>query len=76
MPACIAIGQGREQQRAGMRAHMHPVRHQRDGAEQQAADDLGEHHGPAEPDHRPGLALALFMTFAKEDMAVAVRNRV
>ena len=46
-----------------MRAHMQPIRHQRDRTEQQAADDFGDHHDAAEPDHRPGLALAPLVAF-------------
>ncbi len=47
VPARIAIGQGSKQQRTRMRAHMQAVGDERDRAEQQAADDLGDHHGAA-----------------------------
>ncbi len=72
--AGVSIGKRGQQQRAGVGAHMQSVRHQRDRAKQQAADDFGDHHDPAEPDHRPGLALALLMAFAEEDMAVKSRG--
>ncbi len=70
MPARIGVGKCGKQQRAGMRAHMQPVGDERDRTEQEAADDLGHHHGRAEPDHRPGLALALAVLLAQEHMAV------
>ena len=69
VPARVAVGQRRQQQGAGMGAHVQPVGDQGDRAEQQAADDLGDHHGAAEPDHRPGAALALLMALAEEDVA-------
>ena len=72
--AGIGVGERREQQRAGMRAHVQAVGDQRDRAEQQAADDLGDHHGAAEPDHRPGLALAFLVPLAEEHVAVKGRR--
>jgi hypothetical protein len=54
---------------------MHTVRDQRDRAKQPAADDLGDHHGSVEPDHRPGFALTFLMTLSKEYMALTVRDR-
>ena len=53
-----------------MRAHVQPVGDQGDRAEQSAADNLGDHHRGAEPDHGPRFALALFMPFAEEHVAV------
>ena len=73
MPAGEAVGQRGQQQRAGMGAHVQPVGDQRDRAEQPAADDLGRHHGAAQPDHRPGPALALLVGLAEEDMAMERR---
>jgi hypothetical protein len=67
----IAVGERREQERAGMGRHVQAVGDQRDRAEQQAADDLGDHHDGAQHDHRPGAALVLVMAFAEEDVAVA-----
>ena len=68
--AGVAVGQGRQQQGAGMGAHVHPVRDQCDGAEQQAAHDLQHHHGAAERDDPPGPALRLLVPVAEEDVAV------
>ena len=59
-----------EQERAGVRAHMQSVGDQRDRAEQPPPDDLGQHHGRAENDNRPGLALARLVPFAEEHMAM------
>ena len=73
--ARIGIGERREQQRAGMRAHVQAVGDEGDRAEQQAADDLGDHHGAAEPDHRPGLAFALFVPLAEEHVACDAKAR-
>jgi hypothetical protein len=73
MPAGIAVGECREQQRPRMRAHMQPVRHQRDRPEQPAADNLGDHHRAAERNHRPCLALALFVSDAEK--AVPMQER-
>ena len=78
VPAGIGVGERREQERAGMGAHVQAVGDERDRAEQQAADDLGDHHRPAEPDHRPRLALALLVSLAEEYVAVerrAMRRR-
>ena len=47
MAAGIAIGQSREQERAGMRRHVQPVGDERDRAEHQPADDFGDHHDAA-----------------------------
>lgn len=73
--AGIGVGQCREQQRAGMGTHVQPISDQRDRAEDEAADDLGDHHCTAQPDDDPGLALTLLMGSAEEDMRVAVRRR-
>ena len=70
VPPGVAVGQRREQQRAGMRAHVQAVGDQRDRAEQQAAGDLQRHHRAAQPDHRPGALLGVFMALAEEDVAV------
>ena len=67
------VGERRQQQCAGMGAHVQAVGDERDRAEQPAADDFGRHHGGAKPDHRPGPAFALFVAFAKEDVAVERR---
>ena len=68
--AGVGVGERREQQRTRMRAHMHAVGHQRDRAEQQAADNLGDHHGAAEPDHRPCPALAVFVARAEKHVGM------
>ena len=72
----VSIGERREQERAGVRAHMQPVGDERDGAEQQAADDFRDHHGAAEPDDRPCLALAFFVSLAEKHMSVESRKGV
>ena len=74
--AGVGVGERREQKRARVRAHMQPVGDERDGAEQQAADDFRDHHGAAEPDHRPCLALAVFVSLAKKHMPVESRKGV
>ena len=71
--ARVGIGEGCEQQCARMRAHMKPIGDQRDRSEQPAADNLGNHHDSAEPDHRPGPALALVMVLAEEHVAMECR---
>ncbi len=67
----IAVGQRREQERAGMGRHVQAVGHERDRAEQQAADDFGHHHDGAKHDHRPGSALVLVVAFAQENVVMA-----
>jgi len=74
VPAGIGIGERRQQQRAGVGAHVQAVGDQGDRAEQQAADDLRDHHGAAEPDYRPGLALAGLVALAEEYVAVERRS--
>ena len=75
MPAGVGVGQRREQQCARVRAHMQTIGDEGDRAEHQAADDLRDHHRPAEPDHRPGLALALVVSLAQEHVAMDQRRR-
>ncbi len=67
------VGERGQQERAGMGAHVQSVGDQRDRAEQPAADDLDRHHRGAEPDDRPGPALARLVTLAEEHMAVEGR---
>src|SRR5260370_175878 len=57
-----------------MCAHVHAVGDKGDRTEQEAAGDLGDHHGAAEPNDGPGLALALLMLLAQEHMAVQERR--
>src|ERR1700728_2037365 len=66
MVARVAVGQGGQQQRAGMGRHVQPVGNESDRAEQQAAGDLGDHHETAQRDHHPGAALVLLVAFAEE----------
>ena len=47
MPPGIAVGDGGQQHRPGMGAHVQTVCDQRDGAEQPAPDNLQNHHGTA-----------------------------
>ena len=70
----IGVGERGEQQRPRMRAHMQAISNKRDGAEQKAADNLGDHHGAAKPDHRPCLALALLVPFTQEYMTMKKRR--
>jgi hypothetical protein len=72
--AGVSIGERRQQQRPGVRAHVHSIGHQRDRAEQQAADDFRDHHDSAEPDHRPGLALARLVPFREKEVAMKSRR--
>jgi hypothetical protein len=66
----VPIGERGEQQCACMRAHVHTVGYEGNRAEQETADNLSDHHGPAEPDHGPRLALALFVPCAQEHMGM------
>ena len=75
VPARVAVGQRREQQGAGVGGHVHTVGDQRDRAEQQAADDLRDHHGAAQHDHRPTSPLVGFVRGAEEDVAVCCFHR-
>ncbi len=59
-----------------MRRHVQPVGNERDRAEQEAADDLGNHHDGAERDHHPGAALVALMAFAEKDVRVGAWQRV
>ncbi len=47
-----------------------PAGHECAGAKHKAADDLGSHHCPTEPDHGPGLAFALLMSRLEEDVGM------
>ena len=73
--AGVGIGERRQKKRARVRAHVHAVGDEGDRAEHQAADDLRDHHDPAEPDDRPCLALALFVSLAEEHVAMKGRRR-
>ena len=68
--ARVGVRECRQQQRASMCAHVQPVGDERNRAEQQAADNFCNHHCAAEPNDRPSLALAFFVPFAEEHMAV------
>ena len=74
--ARIGIGQRGEQQGAGVCAHVQAIGDQRNRSEKQPADDLRDHHGAAEPDHRPGLAFAGLVLLAQKDVTVKPRNTV
>ena len=69
--AGIRIGEGRDQQRAGVGGHMQAVRDQRDRAEPDAADDLRNHHGGGDADDDPGLALIVLVGGAEEVVLVS-----
>ena len=75
VPARVSVGEGREQKRACVRAHMQAIRHESDRAEQQAANNLDDHHGSTEPDDRPGLALAFFVPGAEETVGMPEGGR-
>jgi hypothetical protein len=64
VPAGVVIGHRREQQCACVRRHMQAIGDERDRAEHEAADDLGNHHHGAKPDHHPGSALGSLMAGA------------
>ena len=68
--AGIAVGQRRQQQRAGVRGHMQAVSYERERAEQTAADDLRCHHDAAQPDNRPRLARVAVMPCAEKNVIV------
>jgi len=68
--ARIAVGDSREQQRPGMGGHVQPVGHERERPEDAAADDLQQHHRPAQPYHPPGTPLVAGMASAQENVAV------
>jgi len=72
VPARVAVGQRGEEKRAGMRRHMQSVGDERDRAEQQPADNLGDHHESAQRNHRPGAPLVARVAFAEKDVAVKV----
>ena len=38
---------------------------------EQTADDLCDHHGPAEPDHQPSAPLVFLVAFAEESVLVS-----
>ncbi len=66
----VAIGEGREQQRARVGRHVQTVGDQCDRPEQGAADDLRHHHRRAQRDHHPGTALVALVAFAEKDVVV------
>ena len=70
-----AIGERRQQQGAGMGAHMQPVRDKGDGAEQQAAGGFGQHHAAAQGDDPPGAAFGLLVASRQENVRVRGRDR-
>jgi hypothetical protein len=70
VPASVAIGKRREQQSAGMGAHVHAVGDESNRAKQKTADDLGDHHGSAEADHRPRPALVALVPRPQEYVGV------
>lgn len=64
------LGECGQEQRARVGAHVHSVRDKGNGAEQQAADDLQDHHAAAKRDDHPGAAFRLLMICPEEDVAV------
>ena len=76
--ARIEIGRRRDQHGPGVRGHVDAVCQQGHGVEHQPADDLDDHHGRAEDDHRPGAALVGGVVGAQENMVVpqGVEHRV
>ncbi len=74
----VAIGQGGQQQRAGMRGHVHPIRDQRDGAVSEAAHDLQRHHRAAQGDHRPTAPFRMVVVVTEKHVAVSggLRHRL
>src|SRR5215472_13944527 len=74
MPPGIAIGERSEQQSSGMRGHVQAVGDEGKGAENGAADNLGNHHQATQPDNGPGPARVSIMPAAEEHVAVSVWN--
>ncbi len=76
---CVAPGesicQRRDEERSGMRRHVEAVRDQRHRAEQRTAADLSRHHGAADRDDDPGLALVARMIVAEENVLVGERHQ-
>ena len=72
VPPGIAISQRRKQQRPGVRTHVHTVRDQSDRPEEEAADDLGDHHQSTENNDGPSFALATLLIGGEENVAVEV----
>ena len=66
----VAVGKRRQQQRAGMGAHVQPICDQRDGAERETAHDLQNHHGRAQRDDPPCPALGPLVPLAEEDVTM------
>ena len=74
VPPRVSVSERRYQHGACVRRHMQPVGHQRQRAEQTAADDLNHHHHAAQGDDTPGLALVLFVPGAEEDVTMAAED--
>jgi hypothetical protein len=66
--AGIGIGEGRDGEGADMRRHVDPVRDHREGMEQRATGDLGQHGAGAQNDHRARLRRVPRVVCAEEDM--------
>ena len=72
--AGVSVGERGQQQRTRMGAHVQAIRHKGDRAEQQTADNLDDHHGPAEPNDRPSLTFASFVSRTQEDVRMRERR--
>src|SRR5690606_9111443 len=57
-----------------MGAHVKSVSNQRNRSKQPTADNFGDHHRAAEPDHRPGLAFPVLAVTSKRTLAVSTRK--
>jgi hypothetical protein len=56
-----------------MGTHVESVRDKGNGAEQETADNFGDHHEAAQRNDGPRLALVRLMPVRQKDMAVDVR---
>ena len=72
----ITVGERRKQQRAGVCAHVQPIGDERNGAKQQAADDLGDHHQSAQNNDCPGPTLTALVIGTEKDVAVPLGSVV
>ena len=63
-----AVRERRDRKRRSMGRHVPPVGDERDGPEEGAADDLGDHGHGREGDDEPGTALVPLVPLAEEDV--------